>query len=772
MLASFSTLNFQLGTLVDMIDHGTIGLPEIQRPFVWKRDKVRALFDSMYRGFPVGYFLFWRNDNNRSKQIGTGARQMSIDHMIVDGQQRLTSLYSVIKGKPVVDDDYREQPIEIAFNPLDETFAVGTPAYRKNKQWIADISALWSADLLTFKFVGEYLANLPETVEVTPAIEQKVNAAIARLINLRSYQFTAIELSADTDPEAVADIFVRINSAGVELNQADFILTLMSVYWDAGRRDLEAFCRAAKQPNPGKPSPFNYFFDPSPDQLLRVAVGYGFRRGRLKAVYNLLRGKDVDDTGKTGGDRYFGKLAEAQGRVLDLTNWHQFLQCVMLAGFRSGRLITANNVLIYGYVLFLIGKHDFGVPFARLRTIIARWIFMSAVTSRYTGSYESTIESDLNRLTGMSGADGFVDTLERMIAETLTDDYWRINLPSDLQSTAARSPALYAYYAALNLLNARVLFSTMTVRELFDPAIRGDRVAIERHHLFPRAYLKRQGVGATRDTDQTANFALLEWPDNARIGDTGPDEYAPAYFARVSAEERARMMRWHALPQGWEHMAYAEFLAARRLLMARLVRDGFEAIGRADPAPAPVDAAGPKVATADLIAAGENGRVEFKATARWSLKDGRVHEGVEHAIAKTLAGFLNAAGGTLLIGVADNGEVTGLDHDYATLKRKDRDGFESWLSDLIERRMGRLTLGCVQVEFDEIGGRDLARVEVARAPGIVFLNPTSGPPVDDVFVRFGNSTRKLTPAEVLQYSTAWNATASGEVVMPVVPEGL
>jgi hypothetical protein len=439
-------------------------------------------------------------------------------------------------------------------------------------------------------------------------------------------------------------------------------------------------------------------------------------------------------------------LKDAQACVLNLSNWHQFLQSVMLAGFRSGRLITSTNTLLYSYVMFLIGKLQFKVPPQQLKIVIARWTFMSALTSRYTGTYESQIESDLNRLHSVQSADGFVDMLERIITENLTDDYWSIGLPSQLETTAARSPTLYAYYAALTLLRARVLFSSNSVSDLLDPSLRGNRLAVERHHLFPVAYLKGQGIDAPRDYDQIANFALLEWPDNASIGANPPAVYAPAMFASLPPEEQVRQRLWHALPEGWTDLSYAEFLARRRKLLAQVVRRGFERIGNVDfgaEEPTPGTLAG-------LIAAGENATVEFKSTARWSLADGRVHDAVEFAIARTVAGFLNTSGGTLVIGVADDGSLVGLQHDYATLKKKDRDGFELFLTDLLANGLGKNALSWIEVAFDALDGKDVARVIVKRSPSIVFLNP-KGQKVDDVYVRFGNSTRKLTPAELLQY---------------------
>lgn len=765
MAALFSTLSFSLNQLADLIDNGSIGLPEIQRPFVWKRSKVRDLFDSMYRGFPVGYFLFWRNASAGAKQIGIKTHQMNCDRMIVDGQQRLTSLYAVMRGVTVVDEDYRETRIEIAFNPIEGGFAVTSAAHRRDRHWIPDISVLWKPNTDIFGFVADYVARLREDREVNIEEEREIGQRVNRLLSLHHYNFTAIELSADTDPEEVADIFVRINSAGVELNQADFILTLMSVYWDEGRKLLEQFSGAAKQPNPGAASPFNYILDPAPDQLLRVAIGYGFRRGRLRAVYNLLRGKDLQSDGFTASERNFEVLKSALGEVLNLTNWHQFLQCVMLAGFRSSKFITSDNSLLYTYVLFLIGKRDFAVAPQRLRAIVAKWLFMAALTSRYSGSYESQIESDLGRIAAAKDADGFVDLLERIMAETLTDDYWRIKLPSELETTASRSPTLYAYYASLGLLKARVLFSPMSVSELMDPAVRGNRLAVERHHLFPVHYLKSRGIDAERDVNQIANYAVVEWPENAAIGAQAPADYMPPLLAAMSAQEQERTSFWHALPAGWEAMSYEDFLIERRRRLAEVIRQGFASIGQTDA----VNAKAVPKSLASLIEEGENSSVEFKSTARWSIKEGKIQEFVEFAIVRTVAGFANTAGGTLVIGIDDDGQTVGLEYDYATLRKQDRDGFELWLTDLLQASLGKLAVMHVTLGFEARDGRDIARLDVARSDKLVFANPGKGPRTDDVFVRFGNSTRKLTTAEVLEYNAAWGQ-GSGQELAPFSSE--
>lgn len=250
----FKEVSYSMSKLVEDIDVGEIGLPDIQRPFVWTKAKVRDLFDSMYSGFPVGYLLFWGNANvNGARQIGTDGKQAVPRLLIVDGQQRLTSLYAVLRGVPVVAEDYSEDRVKVAFRPRDAHFAVPDAATERDPEFIADISQLWVGDVSRNRFVKGFLERLRASRDVSEEEEDHLTEAIDRLYDLQSYPFTALELSSTIDEEKVAEVFVRINSKGVPLNQADFILTLMSVWWDAGRADLERF--AARRVTLRQPAP-------------------------------------------------------------------------------------------------------------------------------------------------------------------------------------------------------------------------------------------------------------------------------------------------------------------------------------------------------------------------------------------------------------------------------------------------------------------------------------------------------------------------------------
>jgi len=591
----FSDSTYTVGGLVEDIDKGEVALPDIQRPFVWTPTKARNLFDSMYKGFPVGYLLFWRTGiEPGTRPIGSTSKQAAPRLLIVDGQQRLTCLYSVLTNTPVLHDDYTETRMRIAFCPATEEFAVTDAAVERNPEWIPDISELWKPDNRK-KTVRAYLKALAAYREegLTDEEKDRLDDAIDRLYALQDYPFKGVELYSHVDEEQVADIFVRINSEGVALNTADFILTLMSVWWDKGRTELELFARQAKAPHAsGGPSPHNHLIRPDPDQLLRVEVAVAFRRAVLKYVYSLLRGKDLE-TGEFSPERrdaQFELLRSAQDDTLDLTNWHEYLRCITTAGFTSARMISSSAAVLYGYSLWLMGRRDYRVSVAALRGPIARWFFTSHTTGRYSASPESRFESDLNALQDVSGASGFTDHLDRICNDTFTGDYWAITYRNEIATSASKSPALSAYFAALNVLGAEVLFSTQKVSAMLDPAVVSTK-GVERHHLFPKGHLKRRGITDTRRVNQIANLAFVEWFTNIGISDDDPGKYWPAQVAAMlkpgerSAEAQGqrrerlqRQMHWHGLPEDWHQMDYEDFLVARRGMISDVVREGWEVL--------------------------------------------------------------------------------------------------------------------------------------------------------------------------------------------------
>jgi len=740
----FTKVDYDLGSLVKYIGLGEIGLPYIQRPFVWKNAKVRDLFDSMYKGYPVGYLLFWQSAlADASRTIGIDNKQKPPRLVIVDGQQRLTSLYAVIKNIPVLREDFESEHIQIAFNPLEEKFEVADAAICRDKSFIPDISVLWSADAKITRIIRDYLENLRTGREINEAEELAIEDRILKLQGLLGFPFTALEVAPDIDEEAVSDVFVRINSKGTPLNQADFILTLMSVFWDEGRAALEGFCRESRKPSKGNASPFNHFIEPSPDQLLRVGVGLAFKRARLKYVYSILRGKDLE-TEKFSDERreqQFELLKDAQQRVLNLQYWHDFMNCIRQAGFRSGKMISSQNNLLFSYMLYLIGRTEYKVDEFELRRVIARWFFMSAVTGRFTGSPESTMEFDLARLRDVDTGDGFVKMLSQICDITLTNDFWAVSLPNDLATSSPRSPSLFAYQAALVLLDARALFSKIKIADLLDPSMQANRAAVERHHLFPKGYLSKLGISGTRETNQIANYAYVEWGDNADITDQAPVDYLPDMKARFNQVELERMYRLHALPPNWEHLDYREFLEKRRELMAKVIAEGYATLIAGE---IEKDVATAEFDLSKAVMNGESEAVEFKSTLRTNLHTGSKDPRMELAVLKTLAGFLNTNGGTLVVGVSDDGSPVGIQAD----EFDNEDKMNLHLVNIVKSRMGIPAITTLHVHFDDHDDCRVMVVKCRKAPTPVFVKDGD---TERFYIRTGPSTTELSASQTQDY---------------------
>ena len=581
MPQAFKKVDYTLSALVSQIKTGTIGLPELQRPFVWADAKVRDLFDSMYKGYPVGFFLFWANAmTEKTKAIGADPKQKYPTLLVVDGQQRLTSLYAVLTGETVVREDYSISKITVSFDPLNERFLIPDAATRRNPEYIQDISELWSPEFDQRQYINGFIDRLAAGKDLSIADEKKIGSAINQLCKLDSYLFSALELLAEINEEEVAEIFVRINSEGKKLNQADFILTLMSVFWDEGRKQLESFSRDSKMPSGGAPGPFNFLIRPAPDQLLRTEIALGFKRARLRYAYSILRGKALDskDTviSEDRRDTQFELLRTAQAHTLHLTNWHEFLKAIKTAGYIRKDYISSEGNVMYCYAAYLIGHVDFGMGHRELRYLIARWFFTTSLTGRYTGNAESRMERDLNEMREAQSSAEFVAWFDREIELSLPNDFWLIQLPNLLDSSAARGPALFGFYAALQILGAQALFSDLPVAELLQAGVQSNKSALEKHHLFPKAYLKRLGITRTQRTNQIANYALVEWSENIAISDQQPPTYMLAYRELLPSDQIARQYHHHALWEGWENEEYNDFLEKRRGLIAGVVREAFE----------------------------------------------------------------------------------------------------------------------------------------------------------------------------------------------------
>ena len=584
----FSNTTLTVNQLIEKLDTGELGLPELQRPFIWKDSKVPDLFDSMMRGYPIGYLMLWECPAlDKKKSIGVEAHSYdSPKEVIIDGQQRLTSLYAVMKGKIVVNSKFDEKSIIISYCPLQDKFEVGYQATKKDPEWIYNISELFTTGN-AFKYTGEFIQRLSDyratKGEILTDDEQAIIAdRINAVANLKTHTLPVFDIKSNAEEEDVSEIFVRVNSGGVSLKQNDFILTLFSLYWDDGRREIEQFSKDSTALTKGKTTSYNQLTTVTAQDVIRVVMAYAFDRARLKYGYKLLRGADFDKKGAVDEDlrnQRFDILKAKLPDVLDVHSWHEFIKAIMNAGFLSGDLILSGNAIFYSYAFYLIAKHKFNASYNENMHLTSLWFFYASLVSLYTGSFESTVENHLNSIKTLTTLDEYKNFILTRVSERLTNDYFDITLVGSegLAVSGRGNNAWNAYVASLNILNAKILFSksNLLASKLFEPGTDGNRKSLEKHHLFPKAYLKSLGY---RDSmiNQMANYAFIDWKDNMGILDDAPSKYYPIVCQGRSDTEIREMEAENALPHGWENMTYEDFLNERRTLMAARIKEAFE----------------------------------------------------------------------------------------------------------------------------------------------------------------------------------------------------
>ena len=571
-----------------------IAIPEIQRPFVWNSAKVRDFIDSLYWGYPVGYIIAWQNPDVRLKDGTTSSGK----RVLIDGQQRVTALLAALQGRQVINKDYKQVSIAIAFHPADERFEVRNPAISRDREWIADIARIFAPETRINRLVDEYC-------EANPGMDK--DEIFERMNKLQAIGFNTIgliDLNHDLDVETVAEIFIRINSKGVTLNAADFAMSKMASSEKYNghqlRKCIDYFCHLAIAPeaynqlsNDRSFVTTDYFrkmewlkdekedlYDPSYTDMLRVAFTSEFKRGRLEELVALLSGRNFETRTfeEVIAENSFCRLGEAVKRYMNETNFKRFIMILRSAGFVSASMIRSQNTVNFAYILYLT-LHALGVESARIETLVRRWFVMSTLTARYTGSPETAFSVDIRHI-DEHGVQSYLDTLEQ--AE-LSDAFWNVGLPQQMDTSVASSPYYNVFLASQVKANDKgFLSSDICVRDLLEGQA-------HIHHIFPKNYLKREGLQRGR-YNQIANYVVIQGEINIAIGDTEPAVYfeklweqcktEKTYYGRIKNADNLRdNLVQHCIPQEDIDLrvdGFDEFLQARRKLMSVKIRDYYK----------------------------------------------------------------------------------------------------------------------------------------------------------------------------------------------------
>ena len=586
----YSVNQYQVDTLLTWIKTDHLAIPEIQRPFVWNGAKVRDFIDSLYRGYPVGYLIAWQNPAVRLKDgtLSAGKR------ILIDGQQRVTALLTALLGNQVITRDYRRARISIAFHPGEERFEVTNAAIQRDRGWITDIASVFAPEAWMTKTVEEYCDANPDYSK------REIDERMRKLSGIRQNTLGLIELNAELDVDAVAEIFVRINSQGVTLNEADFAMSKMAAneQYDGHllRKCVDYFCHLAVAPEAygdlARDHDFvstDYFramewlkdekddlYNPSYVDMLRVAFISKFKRGRMADLVALLSGRNfaARTFEESIAEESFKKLDGGIRSFMNETNFKRFVMVLRSAGFVDSSLIRSQNTVNFAYILFLTLRAQGESP-QLIETLVRRWFVMSVLTSRYTNSPETAFGVDIANLDS-HGAAKYLDSIERA---DLSDAFWGVGLPQQMDTSVASSPYFNVFLASqVKANNKGFLSSDLTVRDLLEGQWNV-------HHVFPRSYLQKNGLQRGR-YNQIANYVIMQSEINIAIGAQPPATYfsnlleqcrtgATRYGGIIDSDQLQENLAVHCIPGGMESASvegYDEFLQERRKLMATKIR--------------------------------------------------------------------------------------------------------------------------------------------------------------------------------------------------------
>lgn len=597
IIQKFSVNQHPIQHILSWVQSGEIAIPEIQRPFVWDSTKVRDFIDSLYRGYPVGYIIAWQNPQVRLKD-GTSSKGKKI---LIDGQQRVTALMAAILGKEILDSDYRKRRIIIAFNPIEEVFEVTNPAIQKDKKWIPDVSEIFLPSFKILEKIKEYCGNNPNVQEET------ILSKIDSLKGILNIPIGLIELNSELDIDEVTDIFIRINSSGVTLSQADFAMSKIAVDEKFNgqmiRKVIDYFCHMAVKPdfyntlkeNDKEFAQTQYFqkmiwlkddkddlYNPKYTDMLRVSFTSQFNRGKLQDLVALLSGRDFETRQykEEIAKEAFEKLNNGILNFINENNFKRFIMIIRSAGFIDSSMIRSQNALNFAYILYLKLREK-QVNQGRIETLVRKWFVLSVLTSRYSGSPESKFDVDIKKIDN-----NYEEYLTNVINAELSDTFWDIGLPQQMDTSVASSPEFNVFLAAqVKMGDKGFLSKDIKVEDLIK--LKGDV-----HHIFPKDYLKRNGFSGRGQYNQIANYVMAQSEINIAIRNKAPKDYFNdlkkqcetkvfKYGGITELDELYKNLEMHCIPLNiFEELAndYEGFLKERRKLMAKKIKKYFETL--------------------------------------------------------------------------------------------------------------------------------------------------------------------------------------------------
>ena len=692
--------------LLSQVSRGEILLPEFQRGYVWNRDQVRALMQSLYRKHPTGHLLIWRTYKPLLVRGSETGRQDGHSLLLLDGQQRLTTLYVLFKGEAPRFYEGETLFFDLHFNVQTEEFRFWQKSrMEKNPTWIG-----------VHEFLNEgltaLLGRINDLDQDRRIIIHENLSRLSALDRVRDYTYTVDQVSGDDFTlDDVVDIFNRVNSSGTPLTKADLAVAHVCSIWPEARAELRAF--SAKMKEHGFGVDLNF--------LVKCMVGVATGSVMLEGSFTRTPASALQTAWQA--------MQPAFEHLVSVLRHEAFI-----AGLAD---LPTINVLVPATIF--LARQGGQFPSDTVKRRFIRWMYLAGLWARYSGASETKLQQDVAMVSGRD-----LDPTHELEAAILRER-GRVTLEaSDLERARINSAVAHLSRVVARANDARDWFTGIRI---YDRAL-GRSHGEERHRIFSRRVLQASGIDDSERYNAISNRAIL--------GQPAPKEHrvSPAeYLSEVEAQQPGSLQA-QSLPLDralWQPERFFDFLAARRRLLAEAINTFIA--GWIPDTPGIIDEQGVR----RLMADGEGETVEFKSSLRWDRRDEQVNKILEGVVIKTVAGFLNAKGGTLLIGVDDAGAAVGIAADYSTLKKQDRDGFELHLQQIVTRDLGEAaTASFMAVNFHEIDGEDICQVTIEPSDHPIYVD-TQKQAV--FYLRSGNATRPLPVDETVKYvQHRWGAS--------------
>lgn len=592
---NYKITQYSVSSILGYVENSQIAIPEIQRPFVWKGEEVRALIDSLYEGYPIGYLIVWQNSQVRVRNFGKGGTKK----ILIDGQQRVTALMAALLGKEVLDEQYQSHRIRIAFNPLadkgEERFVVCDTKHEEDSRWIPDISIFFRRDFSFRQFEKEYKEANPDE-DFTP-LEESVDT----LKEIVKHQVGVIELSFLLDIDVVSEIFIRINLQGKPLNQEDFVMSKISVNEQYGgdyiRNCIDYFCHLLREPSfyqvlqQNETEFFNSeygkaltwcqneeqsLYIPSYADVLKVVLISYFGKTRIGDLVHLLSGRDGEkkifskkEISKKVSEEAFEKLGAGVKAFVCEENFQGFQKTLKKAGYSCSRLLYSQSVLNYCYAMYLLMYRQ-GIGEKERESLLSKWITMAMITGHYQSGGESTVQKDYAN----AQEEGFASYLAQIEELKLTDEFYNNILPEKFTSTTARTAPFLAYVATQCARGVHSLYSDVTIEELY-------KNKTESYQILPKAYLAKCGYKTREIYGQVANLTYISKETKDIIRKKSPVDYKEDLEKAIGIEKIRTSLKENGLTETIftaNETDVIQILADRRRQMASEIRDFYKTL--------------------------------------------------------------------------------------------------------------------------------------------------------------------------------------------------